>query len=222
MSATAAIAASDWPLERRAIDVAELLHERIRDGRAAPSTWSSERALAEELGVDRDVVAEALSQLRREGIIALAAPSPEMAVLPDDDGSLLLSAYVLREALDPLAARLAAIGVGPAIEPVLHAAIEQQRRAVERGDRVRSGRAEGRFHCALLEAAGNQFLLFHSGLVRSSSHAAAMRLGPARSMRAVEDHAALMSAVCARDGTEAERVARDHVRATIDALSREG
>jgi DNA-binding GntR family transcriptional regulator len=212
----------EWPAGGRVDDVAELLRERIADGRAPSASGLSERQLAHELGVSRDVLTDALGLLRREGVIALASPCPGMSVLPGDDWSILLSAYALREAIDGVAARLAAERVGPAMEPVLHAAIERQRQALAAGDRTHYARADSRFHCALVDASGNHFLPFHAGLVRSTSRSAATLLGTERLARAVDERLEILAAVSRRDGTAAERAAREHIRTTASALEAAG
>jgi DNA-binding GntR family transcriptional regulator len=213
---------TEWPAGGLVEDVAELLRERIADGRTAPSSAPSEDALADELGVSGEVMADALGMLRTEGVIALARPVPAMSVLPGDDWSILLSAYALREQLDGLAARLAAERVGAAIEPVLHAALDQQRRALDAGDRVRAARADARFSCALIDASGNHFLPFHTALVRSSSRSAATLLDAERLARGIDQQRALLDAVCAGDGARAERLARARVRTTLEALEAAG
>lgn len=208
----------DWPATPLVEQIAELLRERIVDGRAAPGTALSQRRLADELGVGRAVAAEALRMLRREGLIVVAPPGRGLRVVGEEDRSTLLSAYAVREVIDGLAARLVAASTGPALGPMLRASVEDQRDAAEAVDRGRYARANSAFHGGLMGACGNRFVLSHMALVHSTSRAASL-LHPARLRDAVAEHESILRAVCDREADTAETAARAHVRATVAALT---
>lgn len=210
-------ASTHWPAAPLVEEIAELLRERIVDGRAAPGVALSQRRLADELGVGRGVVAEALRVLRREGLIVVAPPGRGVRVAGEEDRSSLLSAYAVREVIDGLAARLASVSMGPALAPLLRAAIDDQRDAAATVERGRYARANSAFHGGLISACGNRFLLGHMALVHSTSRAASL-LHPARLRDAVDEHESILRAVCDRDADAAEAAARAHVRATVAAL----
>ncbi len=211
-------ASSDWPAGHLVDEIAELLRERITDGRVAAGTTVSQRRLAVELGVSRSVVADAVRMLRREGLIVVVPPGRALRVVADDDRSMLRSAYAVREVIDGLAARLAAVNAGPGVEPSLHACIHDQREAAQTSDRRRYARANSAFHGGLLRASGNRLLPSYRAIVHATSRAASL-LPAERLERAVEEHESILRAVCRRDGEQAEQAARAHVRATLGALS---
>ncbi len=208
---------SDWPAPRLVDDVADLLRERILAGRIAAGAPLSQRQLAVELGVSRTVVGDALRELRWEGVVAVAPSGRRLRVAGDDDDqSIVASAYAVREVIDGLAARLAAAGMGPKVRAVLDMSLEEQRAALSERDLRAYARADLRFHGQILEASGNQLLSPHMALLRSTARGA-LRLAPQRLEEAIEEHRAIRDAICERDASRAEVLARAHVRSTMTA-----
>jgi DNA-binding GntR family transcriptional regulator len=162
------------------------------------------------------VVGEALRALRHEGLVDVARAGAETRVAATDR-SVFLSAYVLREVIDGLAARLAAGHAGPAIKERCGAALEEQRIAVSSDDRLRYMRANVSFHATMIDGSGNPVLRANLWLVRSTSRSAVL-LAPKRLGQAVEEHKAILAAVRCGEAEHAEHAARAHVRATIEAL----
>ena len=207
----------DWPSGRLVDDIAELMRERIIQGTYAPGAPLSQRRLADELSLSRAVVGEAFRTLERDGLVTVAPPGRGVRVA-SSDASTLLSAYALREVVDGLAGRLAALHAGSALEAILRATLDDQRAAVEDGDDRRYTRANISFHAALVEGCGNQFLRGQLPLVRSTARSAG-QLVPGRAPEAIVEHEAIVDAVSGRHPHQAERAARAHVRATIAALA---
>jgi DNA-binding GntR family transcriptional regulator len=207
-----------WPSAPLADEIAEILHERIVEGRLAPEAMLSQRRLAEDLGVPRAVVGEALRMLRREGLVDDALPGGAMRVA-EADGSVLLSAYVVRDVLDGLAASLAARHAGPGFERSCRTVLEDQRAAVSSENRRRYMRADTSFHATVIDAAGNPVLRRQWWPVRFTTRSA-MLLSPAQLREGVEQHELILTAIGRGEPNEAERVARAHVSATIVALDR--
>jgi DNA-binding GntR family transcriptional regulator len=206
----------DWARGRLVDNIAELLRERIIHGRYPAGARLTQRVLADDLSVSRSVVAEALRILEREGFVATAPGGRAILVAPDDRATLL-SAYLLREMIDGLAARLAAARGTAAVDRMLRASVREQRAAVAVDDVRRYRRANLGFHVVLIEAAGNPLLLGQVPLVRATSRSA-VAVGPGRRRAAVAEHDAIAGAVRARQPDEAEAAARAHVRATLALL----
>jgi DNA-binding GntR family transcriptional regulator len=209
-------AASEWPTGSLVDEIADVLRERIIEGRYAADTPLSQRGLAEELSVARGVVGEALRALRHEGLVDVARAGGATRVAATDR-SVFLAAYALREVIDGLAARLAADNAGPAIKQRCGAALEEQRIAVRSEDRLRYMRANVSFHATMIDGSGNPLLRTHLWLVRSTSRSAVL-LAPKRIGQEVEEHSEILAAVCGGEAEQAERAARAHVCATIKAL----
>ena len=94
------------PSAPRSDHTADLLRSRIIDGEIEPGVLLAESAVAREMGVSRVRVREALFTLEREGLVECSSTGRAYVkdLTPHDFEEL----YVLRLALEPVAARLAA------------------------------------------------------------------------------------------------------------------
>ena len=209
-------AASEWPGGSLVDEIADVLRERIIEGRYAARAPLSQRGLAEELSVGRGVVGEALRALGREGLVDLGRASAGTRVAAPNR-PVFLSAYELREVIDGLAARLVAGHVSSAIEGRCRAALEEQHAAVSSEDRLGYMRANVAFHAAVIDGSGNPLLRKDLWLVRSTSRSATL-LGVERMRQTIDEHTEILAAVCRGELERAERAARAHVRATIETL----
>jgi DNA-binding GntR family transcriptional regulator len=203
-----------WQTGPMVDEIAEILRERIVEGRLAPQEPLTQRRVAEALDVSRATAGEALRMLRREGLVDIDAGTMRVAPF---DGAVLLSTYAVREVVDGLAARLAARYAGPGTERRCRAALDEHRAALEAGDRLQSMRADISFHASLVDGSANPVLRRHWLRVRFTMRSALL-LTPVQLRGAVEEHEAILAAVSRREAEPAERAARAHVRATIDAL----
>jgi DNA-binding GntR family transcriptional regulator len=203
--------------ERLADKVAELLRERIVEGRYRAGERLPRGVLADELSVSPAVVGEALRMLHREGFVAV---SPGGAMVRPDERSVLQAAYEFREALDGLAARLAAERAGGGLEAALRGAIEAQRAATESLDHRRAIAANVAFHCAIIDATANPFLISQRAVVRWTSRGLGRRT--ATELGGINDeHERILVAISTGDPDEAERMARAHVHAITTLLNAE-
>jgi DNA-binding GntR family transcriptional regulator len=203
-----------WGTGSVADEIAEILRERIVEGRLAPQQSLTQRRLAEDLNVSRAAAGEALRMLHREGLVDSIAPGMRVAAA---DGAVLLSAYAVREVVDGLAARLAARHAGPGTHRRCEVALDEHHAATNSGDRLQCMRADISFHAGLVEGSGNAVLRRHWLLVRFTTRSA-MLLTPAQLQGSIGEHEAILTAVRRGEPEQAERAARDHVRATIDSL----
>lgn len=196
----------------RATDVVyNALREAILDGVLAPGTWLREETLAREFGVSRTPVREALQQLRREGLVD---DSPHQGVfvgrLTVED---ILAIYVVRESLEGLAARLAALRATSKDCASLQWIVDQMREA----EHAPSVLAELnlRFHAEIRRIAGNAYL---DRFLTQIEHAI-RRFGqttltyPGRPRQAIEEHQAIVTAISAGDAERAEAEAIHHMHA---------
>lgn len=195
----------------------QALQAAIIDGRLGPGARLSVPSLAEQLGVSRSPVREALTRLISDGL-AVQVPRRGAVVarltLPD-----LLPVYVLREVLDGLAARLAATRIGPEAEARLRKALTDHAVAAGRDDSKAAADADIAFHSELRRTAGNaeleQTLGGIQARIRVTMQTTVIIEGP---LLAISDHQRILEAVTAREPERAERRARDHVARLIAAL----
>jgi DNA-binding GntR family transcriptional regulator len=211
---------SPWPAGSLADEVAEILRDRIADGRLAAGAALTQRRLAADLDVTCAVVGEALRMLHREGLVDTARAGRAMRVAAPDR-SRLVATYAVREVLDGLAAGLAAAHAGPGTERRCRAALEEQRAALRSEDQLHWMRADVAFHAAVCDGSGNPVLRAQMWALRGAPRSTPL-LGSARISLATEEHQAILSAVCRGDPQVAEHAARTHVRRTVEALRRLG
>ncbi len=183
-----------------------------------PGTRLVVRELAETLGLSPTPVKEALAALEREGLVqAVPHRGYRVPTLGLED---IREIYELREALESLAARLAAQQGGPEVARRLEELLQAQEEAAAAADLEAYGDLDLVFHRTLWEAARNKRLLQAAenldGQVRLLiSTSAAV---PGRLPKALEEHRAIVAQVAQGDGPAAERAMRHHVRRAWQAL----
>jgi DNA-binding GntR family transcriptional regulator len=191
---------------------AELL-ERIVAGELPPGSRLRQEALAEELGVSRTPLREALARLVSEGLVEFVPNRG--ATVASRDFSDMEEAWLARLVIEPGAARLAAERREPA-------GIERMRKSVVRqrsvANNVTASFAVNRdFHLALVAASGNTHLLQFCELLWLSRIGVPIFVRQARDREQVlawaDDHAAIAEAVAAGSAARAERLTRDHIAA---------
>ncbi|WP_136634760.1 GntR family transcriptional regulator [Pseudooceanicola onchidii] len=188
---------------------ARLLAE-LREGRLNPGDRLRETDLADRLGVSRTPVREAIRQLEADGIVTHVPR--QGASIRTLDYAEVMELYEMRAVLEGTAARLAARA---ASDIELEELYDMNRQLAALGNVPEAFVLNRQLHAALLDAAKNRFL------TRSihSLQKAMMILGPTtltqpdRAERAVEEHRAVLDAIRARNGEEAEAAMRAHIEA---------
>lgn len=191
--------------------VTDALREAILDGMLQPSAWLREDEIARAFQVSRTPVREALRRLADEGLaVKTAHHGTVVAPLSLED---ILALYVVREDLEGLAARLAAVRCPPGLVEELDAIGERMKVATELGDVSQLARLNLEWHRALREAAANTYL---DRFLNQVEHA--VRRLPVstfahqgRPAEALAEHDAVVRAIEARDGATAEKAARAHM-----------
>ena len=187
----------------------ELLLSQIEEGGLPPGTRLREADLADRLQISRTPVREALKRLELQGLIV---HEPHRgAVVATLDYAQVAELYLLREVLEGTAARLAAqhatdVEIGSLADMV------ERDRAIA-GQPLELARTNRRFHQQVRNAARNRYLsqtLEHFRL--SLALLATTTLdAPGRGPTSVEEHAAIVARIAARDADGAEAAARLHI-----------
>ncbi|SCL26497.1 transcriptional regulator, GntR family [Micromonospora rhizosphaerae] len=191
--------------------VTNALREAILDGALQPSAWLREDELARTLQVSRTPVREALRRLADEGlVIKTAHQGTVVASLSLED---ILALYVVRENLEGVAGRLAAVRCTPELLAGLEASQERLSLAVADGDTAELARENLEFHRLLRTAAGNpyleRFLTQVEHAVRRLPVSTFAKQG--RPQAVLAEHQAIIDAIRARDGDAAEAAAKKHM-----------
>ncbi|HWD74948.1 MAG TPA: GntR family transcriptional regulator [Solirubrobacteraceae bacterium] len=193
------------------------IRDRITGGSLQRGTRIHQEDLADELGVSRTPVREALRRLAAEGLVEMRTNrGARVADVGQDD---MHAAYEARLVIEPGAARLAA--QSPAAEPLvrMRAALAAQRRAIP--NVRRSFEANREFHLALVHASGNEFL------VQFADRLWVARIGeviyerqsetPERMRLDADEHEQILQAIESGNGRRAESLTRRHL---ADAMGR--
>jgi DNA-binding GntR family transcriptional regulator len=189
------------------------LFERIVAGELPPGSRLRQEALADELGVSRTPLREALARLVSEGLVEFVPNRG--ATVASRDFSDMEEAWRARLVIEPGAARLAAERREPAEIERMRKSVVRQRSVA--ADVTASFALNRDFHLALVAASGNTHLLQFSELLWLSRIGVPIFARQARDREQVlawaDDHAAIADAVAAGSAGRAERLTRDHIAA---------
>lgn len=136
--------------------VQDYLRERITSGALVPGDRLKERDLAEETGISRVPIREAMRILASEGFVTLnPRRGAVVARLEPED---LDEIYEVREALEALEAVLAARKASPDETVLMMSHVEASERALAAGDRRAADQANVAFHALLVQMTHNEVL----------------------------------------------------------------
>lgn len=207
----------------RARDIVDTLRQRISNHAIAPGAKLLEGALAQEFGVSRTRVREALIELELRGLIR-RTPN-RGAVVTRLDLQEIFEIYETREALEGVCARLAtqktppeawqqwveALRVGGPVEQLLEAGeIEQYMAHYER------------LRLRIIEAADNAVLagMLDSIFEKTQVIMRRVQILPGRAAMGLIENRAFVLAMRAGDAEQAERLRRENIRSAIQTLKR--
>lgn len=206
-------------IQRRVLDD---VRDMIVSGELVAGTALSEISLAENFGVSRTPVREALKQLQAEGLVEIRPQVGTFVSQPSRREIIDMSR--VKEVLEGLAASLMAQrGDVPQLH-ALRANVEESERLVRRGDDARYAELVAEFHRLVLEGSDNPKLQeHHKTLVNQLGYPRLVRTSlkqPGRPSRSVAEHRHVLEMIEAKDPEGAERAMRDHVRASNRELMR--
>ena len=189
--------------------IAESLRAQIITGALVPGTRVREERIAEERGVSRVPVREALQRLEVEGYLVLtprrgatvASPSPERA----------LEVMEVRQELEVLAARRAAAVRGGSVAAQLEKVVDRGFAAIEARRLAQIPGLIDRFHDLIAVASGNAELVTLLEQLRARVRWMFEVDVEHRSEGSWADHRAILDAVLAGDERRAAALMADHV-----------
>ncbi|SFS74211.1 transcriptional regulator, GntR family [Saccharopolyspora flava] len=206
---------TDVPEEEPRVPLRDQVHDelqaRISDGRLRPGDRLFEQELAIEFGVSRVPVREAIRMLQSAGMVEVR-PRRRGVFVRSLDRQQLEELFDVREALEALAARLAAERSESADVEHLGELVARAREALDDQDTDAMSEANTEFHDKLVALSRNELLA--SMLEPLHGRLAALfrlNLEPARVCR---EHEELYAAIASGDAERAAELARGHVRAS--------
>jgi DNA-binding GntR family transcriptional regulator len=190
------------------------LRQGIVHGELAPGERLLSDALAGELKVSRTPVREALRKLEAEGLVIQSGSRLVVHAPTDQD---LTELFYVREALEGMAARLAAENATPVEVAEISELLDDMETLRRRGDLDALRRLSAEFHQSVCRAAHNHRLVqLLGGLLDAARKIQTSTLfGEGRAAEALREYRDLVAAIAARDADRAEALARLHRRRTL-------
>ncbi|MBW8792877.1 MAG: GntR family transcriptional regulator [Streptomyces sp.] len=194
------------PLQQTSMQarVAEELRQMIISGELPPRSSLSEMALSETFGVSRTPIREALKQLQIEGLVEVRPRVGTFVAVPSRRE--ITELFQMKELLEGAAARLLAFrGNVPEVARI-EENMRQADEAVHAGDAERYAQLVHEFHDLIVIGADNSKLEAHYRTLMN-------QLGESD-----HEHHRVLDLILAKDGDGAERVMREHVSRSHQAL----
>lgn len=203
----------------------QAIRQLIRDGGYQPGdALPSQRDLAEQLGVSRASLREALSSLSALGLVSVQpgkgvfvqeppAPAPSFA-WPYAEQVSAVDTFQLRYALEGFAAGLAALYLTAADIDELEANVEAMRQELRAGRFDSAAHLDFAFHQRLLEASGNRAMLqvitASQDIFLESQKLPFIR--PERAMETWQEHRKILRQLARGNQAGAQRAMQEHIR----------
>lgn len=192
------------------MQTADVLREQILNGTFAPGTRLLEIDLAAQFQLSRGTIRSALQQLTYEGLV-VQYPYRGCAVcsLSAQD---IWELYTLRQALEGLAARLAADRLTSTTKDQLQTQLQQLVEAAQQSSWQSVADADFALHQTIIDASGHRRLQAQYNIVSQQIRLYIISCNALRPDLAgiVTDHQQLVAALMSGDAVQAEQIARDH------------
>jgi DNA-binding GntR family transcriptional regulator len=206
--------------------VFESLREAIINGHLKPGERMMEIQLAEEMGVSRTPIREAIRKLELEGfVVMIPRKGAYVAGISLKD---IADVFEIRVALEGLAAALAAERMTEAELEELERILVKKAEAVEANDLEEVVEADTEFHDLLYKSSRNQRLSqIISNLREQIQRFRATSLADPRRMReSLEEHKKIVEALSERNIATAQAAAQEHIEnaehGMLEAVRKEG
>lgn len=196
--------------------IREKVYSRLRraivEGYFAPGERLIQDKIAEQMGVSRSPVREAIRRLESEGLIEVAPVRGVIVInMPLDEA---VGLYDLREVLEGLAARLAALNISPEQLAELRECMKSMEKlATPKNGLQQWVRENTRFHEVIVRASRNRKLSELLPILHESIGVLcrAIESNPERVVEAMREHEAIVAAIAEGNAEEAERLGRLHI-----------
>jgi len=198
-------------------EVAELLRQRIFNRELVPGSWIDELKLADEYGISRTPLREALKVLATEGLVTMKVRRG--AYVTEVSDSDLADVYHLLALLESDAAEVVAGKATDAQLQELQGLHNELENAVR--NRERFFEINEAFHMRLLEIANNrwrdQMVADLRKVMKLNRHNSLLKSG--RIEESLLEHRAIMAALVARNPGETAQRMREHFKSGLDAAA---
>ncbi len=205
--------------ESREVSLAESAYRAVRTAilsrQLAVGEPLREEALAQQLGMSRTPIREALGRLRVEGLVREARPRGYVVsgVMAQD----VFDVYAIREELEGLCHRLAATRITPHQIFMLTTITDRMEQSLDDPPRFSSLNRD--FHRVVVDAAGNPVLtkVMDDLMAIVDRYPVSAYCVEGRTGEALDEHRAILEALARKDPQAAEQAVQHHLRVGLQA-----
>lgn len=204
------------------VEVAEKLRQRIFRRQLEPGSWIDELRIAEEYGISRTPLREALKVLAAEGLVTMKVRRG--AYVTEVSADDLKDVYHLLSLLESDAAGVVATKATQAeLDELLslHNDLEATAQLPDAASTEKFFALNERFHMRLLEIASNrwrnQVVSDLRKVMKLNRHNSLFKTG--RIEKSLEEHRAIVQALLERDALASSNCMRDHFRNGLNAAT---
>lgn len=198
-----------------ATEIVKIIRNEIFTGELRYGTILRQEELAEQLGVSRTPLRDALHLLEAEGVLEKAGRRVRVARYNYHEAKDL---YELRERVESLAARQAAERASTKEQEHLGHLLERLLAEAADGNRSEWLEANAEYHESIIRMSHNAWVIRLMPMIRISvrSFLPMLDMNPDRITVSNREHIKLLDAIVGRDGGLAEEITVKHLRITKD------
>lgn len=200
----------------------EILKAMIIERKLEPGTKILQDKLAQELGVSRTPLVNALKKLEHENLVK-AIPRRGFFVRLFSKKEMI-DIFQLREVLEGLAAKRAALCITDSQVQKFQSLFKKLQAAVEAGNIKKYAEEDRQFHNFLIDIGGREFLssILQTYNIITLSYQFQKQEGLVRApVETIDEHLAIIEAISQRDPLKAEEVTRTHLSKSVNRLLKE-
>lgn len=200
----------------------EKVYQIVKNGivgqNLTPGQRLVERELAQELGVSKTPIREALGRLKKEGLVG--GTSYKGFFVAKISAKDMEEIYKLREMLEGLAARETAGKINDKQLKGLRSLIQSLQECIESKDLETYSSFDLEFHNQLATISGNSRLFEIMQLLRAQTRVlmSSSVMLPGRARASLQEHKRIIDAIASRKPSLAEKFAREHIREVQEAV----
>ncbi len=203
--------------QRLSNQIYDILKDMIADYRFNPGARINVEQIAKEVGASRTPVWEAVHRLIQEGLLENIPNRGVFMVTLKPEKAIEL--YEVRDALEGLAARLAAASIDAKILKKMKKSIEEQEKAVQNEDLVSYSQLDYEFHALVYEASRNKTLQEMLHAVKNKMRPIALHISPALA-DLYSDHVDIYEALKDREPHRTEAAFNRHNSRMIELIEK--
>lgn len=201
--------------------VFKVLKEAIITGELNPRERLMEVQLAEDMGVSRTPVREAIRKLELEGLVVMVPRKG--AYVADISVKDAAEVFEIRWAIEGLAASLASQRITDAEISELEKALDDIEKAVETSNIEMIIKKDTEFHNILFNSTRNERLAQIISNLKQQIYRFRVESfkNPERFKNTIKEHKAIIDAIRERDADKAEKITKKHIKKAEDNVIRQ-